>query len=110
MVANFAINYHRVNHFPPPQGGFLHLPLLSGFLFSECMMQTTDAVVEAAQVAPAASIAVMSFWDYGVSDWAYLVFLIYTIVLIIHFVWVKLVRPWKRLRRMRRARGASDVF
>src|SRR5260363_172817 len=22
MVANFAINYHRVNHFPPPQGGF----------------------------------------------------------------------------------------
>ena len=69
-------------------------------------MQTTDAVVEAARSAPAVSIAVMSFWGYGVSDWAYLAFLIYTMVLIVHFVWAKLVRPWKRLRRMRCARGA----
>lgn len=68
-------------------------------------MHKTDLAVEAAQVAPATSVALLSFWGYNVSDWTYLAFLIYTLMLIAHFVWKKLVRPWQRWRRKRCMQG-----
>src|SRR5260364_243277 len=110
MVANFAINYHRVNHFPPPQGGFFTSAALKRLFIFGVHDANNGCRCRSRSGSACRLYRVDVLLGFGVSDWAYLVFLIYTIVLIIPFVWVKLVRPWKRLRRMRRARGASDVF
>lgn len=69
----------------------------------ECMMHKTEVVIEAAKVAPAASVTVMSFLGYSVSDWTYLATLIYVLALTGHFVWTKWIRPWRRKRRMQGA-------
>src|SRR5260364_34487 len=86
--------------FSPPQGGFLFLPLLCGFLFSECAMQKTGVVVEAVKIAPAVSVTAITFLGCQISDWVSIVTLTYTLTLLGHFIWKKLVRPWWRKRRL----------
>ncbi len=63
-------------------------------------MKNTDVVVEAVKVTPAAGVTVMTFLGYQISDWVGIVTLIYTLTLLGHFTWKKLVRPWQRKRRL----------
>src|SRR5260364_269751 len=76
------------------------LPLLCGFLFSECAMQKTGVVVEAVKIAPAVSVTAITFLGCQISDWVSIVTLTYTLTLLGHFIWKKLVRPWWRKRRL----------
>ncbi len=62
-------------------------------------MQKTGMAVEAVKVAPAASVTVMTFLGYQISDWVSIVTLIYTLTLLGYFIWKKGVRPWQRKRR-----------
>src|SRR5260363_188452 len=94
--------------FSPPQGGFLFLPLLCGFLFSECAMQKTGVVVEAVKIAPAVSVTAITFLGCQISDWVSIVTLTYTLTLLGHFIWKKLVRPWWRKRRLQT--GVRDAL
>src|SRR5260364_399702 len=75
-------------------------PLLCGFLFSECAMQKTGVVVEAVKIAPAVSVTAITFLGCQISDWVSIVTLTYTLTLLGHFIWKKLVRPWWRKRRL----------
>src|SRR5260363_459426 len=86
--------------FSPPQGGFLFLPLLCGFLFAECAMQKTGGVVEAVKIAPAVSVTAITFLGCQISDGGSNVTSTYTLTLLGHFIWKKLVRPCWRKRRL----------
>src|SRR5260364_182162 len=97
-----------VTGFSPPQGGFLFLPLLCGFLFSECAMQKTGVVVEAVKIAPAVSVTAITYLGCQISDWVSIVTLTYTLTLLGHFIWKKLVRPWWRKRRLQT--GVCDAL
>ncbi len=63
-------------------------------------MHKTEIVIESAKVAPAASVTVMTFLGYQISDWVSIVTLIYTLTLLGYFLWKKLLRPWRRKRRL----------
>jgi hypothetical protein len=55
--------------------------------------------VEVAKVAPAAPVAGMTLMGYGVADWASAATLVYVLALIAHFLWTKIIRPWRRGQR-----------
>lgn len=64
-------------------------------------MNQADMAVEAAKVAPAAPVPIMTFMGYGVADWASAATLGYVLLLAGHFLWVKIGRPWWRARQKR---------
>lgn len=41
----------------------------------------------------------MTFMGYGVADWASAATLVYVLGLIAHFLWAKIIRPWRRGQR-----------
>lgn len=55
--------------------------------------------VEVTKVAPATPVAAMTFMGYGVADWASAATLVYVLGLIAHFLWAKIIRPWRRGQR-----------
>ena len=63
-------------------------------------MQKTGVVVEAVKIAPGASVTAMTFLGYQISDWVSIVTLTYTLTLLGHFIWKRLIRPWWCKRRL----------
>lgn len=73
----------------------------------------SDTLSDGAKLAPPVAVTVTS-WLGGVSlsNLAYLVTIIYTLLMIGNFVWTKLIRPWREGRALDKSKppatGSAD--
>ena len=73
----------------------------------------SDTLADGAKLAPPVAVSVTS-WISGVnlSNLAYFVTIVYTLLMIGNFIWTKLIRPWREGRALDKAKppttGSAD--
>ena len=59
------------------------------------MTTPQEIFIEGSKAVPPVAVSVVTLFGMTLSDWAYLLTIVYTFLMIIHFVYTKTLKPWR---------------